>query len=133
MKEWKAEGAVGVISSKLTVEGPLWKDRTSMLVSGRRTYLDVLTQPIILANNPNGTGGYYFYDLNAKINHRINRNNQLYLSFYDGKDEAYIRYNETWENQGFRSVLKSDNSLNWGNRIATARWNWIIRLSCLVT
>jgi hypothetical protein len=56
MKEWKAEGAVGVISSKLTVEGPLWKDRTSMLVSGRRTYLDVLTQPIILANNPNGTG-----------------------------------------------------------------------------
>ena len=126
MKEWKAEGAVGVISSKLTVEGPLWKDRTSMLVSGRRTYLDVLTQPIILANNPNGTGGYYFYDLNAKINHRINRNNQLYLSFYDGKDEAYIRYNETWENQGFRSVVKSDNSLNWGNRIATARWNWII-------
>jgi outer membrane receptor for ferrienterochelin and colicin len=126
MKEWKAEGSVGVISSKLTVEGPLWKDRTSMIVSGRRTYLDVLTQPIILANNPNGSGGYYFYDFNAKVNHKINRNNQLYLSFYNGLDEAYIRYNDSYENSGFRNQTLSDNSLNWGNRIATARWNWIV-------
>ncbi len=126
MKTWKVEGAVGVISSRLTLEGPLWKDRTSMIVSARRTYLDVLTQPIISANNPNGTGGYYFYDFNAKINHKINRNNQLYLSYYNGLDEAYIRYKDSYENQGYRNTTDSDNRLNWGNRIATARWNAII-------
>ena len=127
MKEWHGSGSVGLISSKLTLEGPLWKDKTSVLLSGRRTYLDVLAQPLIAQNSPDGSaGGYYFYDLNAKINHKINRNNQLYLSFYDGFDEAYLRQKNNYEEVGIRRQEELNSSLNWGNRIATLRWNWII-------
>lgn len=127
MKAWHGEGSVGLISSKLTLEGPIISDKTSVLLSGRRTYLDVLAQPFIRnAADGAGTGGYYFYDLNGKINHKINRNHQLYLSYYEGLDEAYIRTNESWEDNGVSNTIKSDNSLNWGNKIATARWNWLI-------
>ena len=127
MKEWHGSGSIGLISSKLTLEGPLWKDKTSVLLSGRRTYLDVLAQPLIAQNSPDGSaGGYYFYDLNAKINHKINRKNQLYLSFYDGFDEAYIRSKDNYQEPGLRSEEEFNSSLNWGNRIATLRWNWII-------
>ncbi|MDP4826649.1 MAG: TonB-dependent receptor, partial [Flavobacteriales bacterium] len=93
-KEFKGEGAIGLISSKLTLEGPIWKDRTSFLVSGRRTYIDFLTRPIIAANTDDARGGYYFYDLNGKVNHKINDNNRLFLSMYHGKDRAYISYKE---------------------------------------
>ncbi|MEY3941997.1 MAG: hypothetical protein RIR07_883, partial [Bacteroidota bacterium] len=125
-KEWKATGAIGLISSKLTVEGPLWKDRTSVLLSARRTYLDVLAQPLIAAQDPNTRGGYYFYDLNGKINHQINRNHQIYLSYYQGLDEAYARTSDSYEFNGTRYTNTLDNSLNWGNQIATARWSWVI-------
>tara|TARA_B100000780_G_scaffold279100_1_gene255574 strand:+ start:1231 stop:3618 length:2388 start_codon:yes stop_codon:yes gene_type:complete len=127
MKEWHGSGSIGLISSKLTLEGPLWKDKTSVLISGRRTYLDILAQPLIAQNSPDGAaGGYYFYDLNAKINHKINRNNQLYLSFYDGFDEAYVRQKNNYEEMGIRRLQELKSSLNWGNRIATLRWNWVI-------
>ncbi|MFZ9527261.1 MAG: TonB-dependent receptor, partial [Schleiferiaceae bacterium] len=125
-KEWKATGAVGLISSRLTVEGPLWKDRTSVLLSARRTYLDVLAQPLIAAQDPNTRGGYYFYDLNGKINHQINRNHQIYLSYYQGLDEAYARNTDEYEFNGTRFTNTIDNSLNWGNQIATARWSWVM-------
>jgi len=125
-KEWKATGAIGLISSKLTVEGPLWKDRTSVLLSARRTYLDVLAQPLIAAQDPNTRGGYYFYDLNGKINHQINRNHQIYLSYYQGLDEAYARTSDSYEFNGTRYTNSLDNSLNWGNQIATARWSWVM-------
>ena len=125
-KEWKATGAFGLISSRLTVEGPLWKDKTSVLLSARRTYLDVLAQPIIAAQNPSTRGGYYFYDLNGKINHQINRNHQVYLSYYQGLDEAYARTSEVYEFNGTRVTNSDDYSLNWGNNIATARWSWVI-------
>jgi outer membrane cobalamin receptor len=127
MKKWQGTGSIGLISSKLTLEGPLWKDKTSVLLSGRRTYLDVLAQPLIAQNSPDGSaGGYYFYDLNAKINHKINRKNQLYFSFYDGFDEAYIRSKDNYQEPGLRSEEEFNSSLNWGNRIATLRWNWVI-------
>jgi hypothetical protein len=125
-KQWKATGAVGLISSRLTVEGPLWKDRTSVLLSARRTYLDVLAQPLVAAQSPGARGGYYFYDLNGKINHQINRNHQIYLSYYQGLDEAYARTSENYEFNGTRFTNTMDNSLNWGNQIATARWSWVM-------
>ena len=125
-KEWKATGALGLISSRLTVEGPLWKDRTSVLLSARRTYLDVLAQPLIAAQSPNTRGGYYFYDLNGKINHQISRNHQIYLSYYQGLDEAYARNTEKYEFNGTQFTNTIDNSLNWGNQIATARWSWVM-------
>jgi len=127
MKEWHGEGSVGIISSKLTIEGPIISDKTSVLLSGRRTYLDVLAQPFVKNQTDGaGAGGYYFYDLNGKISHKINRNHHLYFSYYEGLDEAYIRTSDSYENNGIIEEVKTNASLNWGNKIATARWNWLI-------
>ncbi|WP_207420163.1 TonB-dependent receptor [Desertivirga brevis] len=100
------EGGLGLISSRLKVEGPLIKDKSSFIISGRRTYADAflkLAPDTSIRNNV-----LYFYDLNAKVNYRINENNTLYLSGYFGRDELGL--NKTF---GF----------DWGNSTATLRWN----------
>jgi len=83
MKEFKGDATLGLISSKLTLEGPIFKDKTSFIVSGRRTYADLLAKPFMPASTDLTL---YFYDLNAKINHKISKNDRLYLSAYMGND-----------------------------------------------
>lgn len=112
MKEFHGEGSVGVISSKLTLEGPIWKDKTSYIVSGRRTYIDVLTQPFLPEDSK---GGYYFGDLNAKVNHIFSRKDRLYLSYYGGIDRFYAK--DTYDGGS------DENALQWGNNTAALRWN----------
>jgi len=113
-EEWHGEGSIGIISSNLTVEGPLKKNKSSILVSGRRTYADLILRPILKIMDEENTG-YYFYDLNAKVNYDFGRKNKLYLSGYFGKDKFYIKYRSTGysEKAGFL----------WGNATATLRWN----------
>ena len=85
-EEWRGEGGIGLISSNITVEGPLVKEKSSVLVSARRTYVDLILSPILkLTENQNM--GYYFYDLNAKMNYDFGRKNKLYLSGYFGQDK----------------------------------------------
>ncbi|MBA4411552.1 MAG: hypothetical protein C0397_19300 [Odoribacter sp.] len=99
-------GGIGNISSRLTVEGPIIKDKWSFIVSGRRTYADVLGKMIgIEALQDNQL---YFYDLNLKTNLEINDNNRIYLSAYTGDD--YFKAGE--------SIY-----MRWGNLTSTARWN----------
>ena len=72
LKNVEGEGSIGIVASKLTLQGPVVKDKTAFIVSGRRTYIDLLAQPIIKnATDGEGSGGYYFYDLNAKVNHKF--------------------------------------------------------------
>lgn len=124
MKEFKGEGSVGLIASKLTLEGPLKKDKTSFIVSGRRTYLDLIARPII-RNSSDGRDdvGYYFYDLNAKVNHIFDSKNRLYLSYYGGNDVGYSRFRGSGGFGNGQSVSKEENGLGWGNKIAAVRWN----------
>ena len=75
-REWCTEGSVGNISANFTVEGPLVKDKASMIISGRRTYFDLLTAPLLLSGGE-GLGGYYFQDLNAKFNYQLDERNRL--------------------------------------------------------
>lgn len=121
-QEFHGEGSIGLVSSKLTLEGPIVKDKTSFIVSGRRTYIDLLLNPIIKsAGRQEGVDikpQLYFYDLNAKINHKFNDNHRLYLSAYTGADV-------------FKNTVKEDDykvsgGLDWGNIISAARWNWKI-------
>lgn len=129
-KKWQGTGSIGIISSKLTVEGPLIKDKTSLIVSGRRTYIDVLARPIIRRqaqqSGSDAVAGYYFYDLNAKINHKFSDKSRLYLSGYFGDDQAYFRdeYSNTFNNTTFNS--SSEAGLGWGNATTAIRWNQII-------
>lgn len=123
MKEFHGEGSIGLISSKLTLEGPIVKDKTSFLISGRRTYIDLLTRPIIRARNDGSTAGYYFYDLNAKVNHKFSEKDRLYLSGYFGNDRAYNNDEDTYTNGGTKFTNSSKAKLRWGNIISALRWN----------
>lgn len=126
MNKFRGSGAIGLVSSKLTLEGPILKDKTSFIVSGRRTYIDVLTQPFIRSSardrGEDLKAGYYFYDLNAKINHKFSNKDRLYLSFYSGKDKFYLSSKEREEEiKDFTNT-----GLGWGNVTSALRWNHII-------
>ncbi|QKZ15580.1 TonB-dependent receptor [Spirosoma sp. KUDC1026] len=109
------EGGIGLISSRLMLEGPLTKNRRgSFVVSGRRTYLDAITAPIIRAQSNGETqAGYYFYDLNVKANYDLGPKDKVYLSGYFGRDRFYAR----------EQSAGTDVSLGWGNATSTFRWN----------
>ncbi|MEH0157866.1 TonB-dependent receptor [Limibacter armeniacum] len=111
-EEFQGKAAIGLISSSLMVEGPLSEGKSSFLISGRRTYIDVLARPLMPADDK---GGYYFYDLNAKVNYDFGPKNKLYLSGYFGRDVFYTRYNGDGN--------KSQGGVNWGNATGTLRWN----------
>jgi hypothetical protein len=114
-KEWKMAGGLGLISSRLTVEGPLQKDKSSIILSGRRTYIDVLTKPALKGTAFEGTG-YYFYDLNAKANVHLSDKDQLFLSGYFGQDV----FSFTSADAGFSTRIP------WGNAMGSLRWNRIV-------
>ena len=105
-KQYTVEGGIGLISSRLKVEGPIVRDKSSFMISGRRTYADAF---LALAKDPSiRKNTLYFYDLNAKANYQLDDKNTIYLSGYFGRDELGL--NETF---GF----------DWGNATATLRWN----------
>ncbi len=112
-EELHGEGGIGLISSRLMLEGPIKKGKSSFLISGRRTYADVIARPFMKLED--GTAGYYFYDLNTKLNYDFGQKNKLYLSGYFGQDRFY--YNDKYEDSKMRG------GLDWGNATGTLRWN----------
>ncbi|MCC6700248.1 MAG: TonB-dependent receptor [Fluviicola sp.] len=106
-KRFNVSGGLGLISSKLNVEGPIVKDKASFLVTGRRTYADVFLK----ATEDFKDNKLYFYDLNAKLNYRINQKNRLFLSGYFGRDKL-----------GLGDIF----GIDWGNTTGTLRWNHIV-------
>ena len=127
--KYSGEASIGLISSKFMLEGPLWKNKTSFLVSGRRTYIDFLARPLIASfANRNGakgsTGGYYFYDFNAKLNHKFSEKSRLFISAYTGDDKVYLTANESSSVEN--TEAKMDFDLDWGNIISAVRFNQII-------
>ncbi len=128
MHQFAGEVSIGIIASKFTIEGPIIKDKTSFIISGRRTYIDVLTAPIIKLASAIATmdgssfsGGYYFYDLNAKINHKFSDKDRIFLSGYFGKDKVYANISSSWA----EDYSKTNFDLHWGNATAAFRWNHI--------
>lgn len=123
MKEVKGEGSIGLIAAKATVEGPIQKDKTSFLISARRTYIDILARPLIKKASEGATAGYYFYDLNLKLNHIVNPKNRVYASLYMGDDKAYSRFEDYYINNNERTDYEEEFGLKWGNIITALRWN----------
>lgn len=120
MKEFHGEGSIGLIATKLTIEGPIFKDKTSFIVSGRRTYVDLITAPILAATD-GYRAGYYFGDFNAKINHLFSRKDRLYLSYYGGNDRFY--YREKYSSSFDSFSQETESHLEWGNHTGSLRWN----------
>ncbi|HET6225436.1 MAG TPA: TonB-dependent receptor [Bacteroidia bacterium] len=117
----KGEAGIGLLSSRLTLEGPIKKDKASFLFSARRTYLDLLIRPFI-SGKDDAKAGYYFYDFNAKLNYVIDYKNKLYLSGYFGKDKFYIQESKPDAQKG----LTNRGGIDWGNATGTLRWNHLI-------
>lgn len=112
-KKFVVEGGVGLISSRITAQGPIKKDTSSFIVSARRTYIDVLMKPFIKKSSPFRGSGYYFYDLNMKVNYRLSDKDRLFLSGYFGRD--VFNYNNA--ESGFLVDIP------WGNATTSLRWN----------
>ncbi|MFW5707476.1 MAG: TonB-dependent receptor [Bacteroidota bacterium] len=117
-QKFAGEGGIGLISSRLTLEGPIIKDKASFLVSGRRSYIDALIRPFMPSND---YGGYYLYDLNAKLNYDIDANNRIFVSSYMGRDKFFFRNS----NSSFDFENESEGGLYWQNLTTTVRWNHI--------
>jgi len=113
MEKYEVDGGLGLISSRLTVQGPIKKDTCSFIVSGRRTYADLLINPFIKKSAKAKGSGYYFYDLNMKFNYRFSNKNRLFLSGYFGRDVFSFKNS----NAGFNTKIP------WGNATTSLRWN----------
>ncbi len=107
-QDYQVSGGIGLISAKLNVEGPLKKDKSSFLVTGRRTYADMFLK--LSSDSVLQKSRLFFYDLNAKVNYTLGEKDRLYVSGYFGQD-----------------VLGASDrfGINWGNATGTIRWNHI--------
>ena len=106
-QDYTVNGGIGLISSKVSIEGPLQKNKSSFILSGRRTYADMFLK----ATEKFKDNILYFYDLNAKANYQIDAKNKIYVSGYFGRDEL---------------GLGQEFGIDWGNKTGTIRWNRII-------
>lgn len=112
-KGFHIKGGIGAISSRFTIEGPLVKNRGSFIISGRRTYIDLLMKAAISDTSPFAGSSYYFYDVNAKFNYKISDKDRIFLSGYYGKDVFSFQDRDG----GFGADMP------WGNGIVALRWN----------
>lgn len=113
-KNFSGKGTIGLIASKITLEGPVVKDKSSFLVSARRSTIDLIAKPI--ANARGGSmknDNYYFYDLNAKINYKFSDKDRLFFSNYFGRDVFQFGTDDN------RFLI----DIPWGNLTSTLRWN----------
>jgi len=126
-KKFKGEGGLGLLFSRLTLEGPIKKDKLSYLVSGRRSYFDLFF-PLFKSLKGNKV---YFYDLNAKLSWNINEKNKLFASGYFGADVMKLSFNDNDEQENENNNQDNTNNVNetidfqWKNATATLRWNHI--------
>jgi hypothetical protein len=114
-KKLQVDGGIGLIASRISIQGPLKKDQASFIISARRTYIDAIGKPFIKKTSEFYGSGYYFYDLNAKMNYRFSEKDRLYISGYFGRD-VFDFVN------GKRSL---DINIPWGNATGTIRYNHI--------
>jgi hypothetical protein len=108
-KKMEVNGGLGTIFSRLSIEAPILKDKASFIVAARRSYIDVLAKPLLASRQPSlKNAQFYFYDLTAKFNWKINDKNTVFASGYLGRD-----------------VFGAGFKFNWGNTTGTLRWNHI--------
>lgn len=108
-KKLEGNGGIGTIFSRFSIEGPIQKEKSSFIIAGRRSYIDILAKPFLSKRQPNlKDAQFYFYDLTAKVNYRIDDENIVFLSGYFGRD-----------------VFGAGFTFDWGNATTTLRWNHI--------
>ena len=120
-QSWHADGTIGLVSSKLLIEGPIVKDKFSVMLSARRTYLDLIISPFLNLSVGNKLN-LNFYDINAKLNYKINDKHNLFLSVYKGRDN----FGNSFDGSTNTSVSSSTSGFYFGNLMSALRWNYKI-------
>jgi len=133
----KIEGTInlGLLSSGISLNGPVIKDKSGFAVSFRRTYLDAITAIAQLDNDE--TTNYYFFDLNAKYNHIFNQKSRIFANTYWGRDKYFTEYNfqiveeensadTEYNDVSPQKTISDRNDAGWGNFVSAIRWNYII-------
>lgn len=122
MQQYHGGISVGLLAATANLEGPIWKDRTSFNVAFRRTWLDVVTIPMVAVSNhkhkDHAKAGYSFYDLNGKINHLFSDRSRMYVSVYAGQDR--VRWAEMPSRRSY-----NDLKWRWGNFVGSLNWNYL--------
>ncbi len=123
MQHFHGSFSLGLLSSRLNLEGPIIKDKTSFNISVRRSYIDAFLR---IANwiSDDVTPIIYFYDLNAKINHKFSDRSRLYFSLYNGKDKIGVEMDDP--SYSTNSTYLEKINYQWGNTIGSLRWNYIL-------
>lgn len=125
MQKFHGTLSLGLLTSKVHLEGPIFKDRTSFCITARRTYIDLLAKPFM---DDDKKYSYYFYDINAKVNHKFSDRSRLFVSFYKGQDHYNYKREEAYDgyDEGPRVYMYNNRSnFDWGNTIAAGRWNYV--------
>lgn len=117
-KEHKGMGSIGLMSSRVTYEGPIVENKASFIISARRTYFDVLTRGLFKDGLDVDLRKAYFYDISGKLSYKINQKNSLYLSVYQGQDKF-----RTGDDTEYRDY---EEGMTMGNAVSSLRWNTIL-------
>ncbi|WP_425420581.1 TonB-dependent receptor [Phaeodactylibacter xiamenensis] len=118
-KEVKKEIGLGLLSSRLFIEGPLKKEKTSFHFSARRSFLDLLySSAQLIINSQDERVSYGILDANLKIKHKLDNNNQLYFSYYGGGDNIRLKFRGSNPQYTSRETTR----IRWGNQLAGLRW-----------
>ncbi len=115
MNKLQMDGGIGLIASRFSIQGPIKKNKSSFILSARRTYADALVKPFVKKTSAFYGSGYYFYDVNAKVNYRFSEKDRVYLSGYFGRDVFDFNNKE----RSFKTHIP------WGNSTGTLRWNHV--------
>ena len=130
LNDYHGNVSIGMVSSKFNFEGPIIKGKTSFNISARRTYSDVMLNGALWMNkmfsftktDEDLSMGYYFYDLNVKLNHKFNDRDRLYISWYSGDDDIFFNY----KSSGGSVKSKTKLDWRWGNTVSAIRWNHVL-------
>ncbi|MGB0431504.1 MAG: TonB-dependent receptor plug domain-containing protein [Bacteroidia bacterium] len=129
MQKWEGEGSVGIMSARMSANGPLQKGKTSLSVSGRRSYYDLMIKPFISAytaaqDYEDITVGYFFNDINVRLDHKLNDKQTLTFNGFLVRDKFYIDYKREWDgfndyNQSYNKGVDDYNAgVSWGTALA---------------
>ena len=114
------EVGLGLLASRFSIEGPFKKGKASWIISGRRSYIDLLTKPFLSEDR---TAGFYFYDLNAKVSIDLTPKDKIFVSAYKGGDNFSYRYKGSWTDGNNRTgFASSEAKIDWGNTFISGGW-----------